>query len=360
MKRLALSLLTAGIVAIVLVSPATSFAVARSADPAVPAAKTAGALPGTPRHPVLGADLYALGNYSSAVVQADGARTLQYIKTDLKASAVAIVWNFYAASAKSSAVETTSNTLSAANVAILTQIAEQDGLSVEYRPLIFINHAPGRAWEGNISPASPARWFSSYYKAELPYLRVAAQWRVPEFVVETEMHALNRNSGWSGFFKRLASVYKGALSYAAWEGDYFPPSSHLLDAKALGMDMYEPMPQLSASASKAKVLAGWESWFKTVPSSVLERTTIQETGIEARSGAYADPANLNGQGKLDQQVQAYWFSAACSTVHKYHMAGVFFWKVDLTDYPAHPASSLSTFEGRKGALAIAACAAILS
>jgi hypothetical protein len=38
---------------------------------------------------------------------------------------------------------------------------------------------------------------------------------------------------------------------------------------------------------------------------------------------------------------------------------VFFWKVDLTDNPAHPASSLSTFEGKEGAIAISKCAEIL-
>jgi len=58
-------------------------------------------------------------------------------------------------------------------------------------------------------------------------------------------------------------------------------------------------------------------------------------------------------------VQANWFTAACAMVAKYHMRGVFFWKVDLTDNPAHPATSLSTFEGRKGVAAISECARIL-
>jgi hypothetical protein len=31
---------------------------------------------------------------------------------------------------------------------------------------------------------------------------------------------------------------------------------------------------------------------------------------------------------------------------------VYFWKVDLTDYPDHPATSLSTFEGRPAASVI--------
>ena len=59
------------------------------------------------------------------------------------------------------------------------------------------------------------------------------------------------------------------------------------------------------------------------------------------------------------QVQANWFTAACATVRRYHMRGVFFFKVDLADNPAHPAKSLSTFEGRGGAGAISECAQTL-
>jgi hypothetical protein len=38
---------------------------------------------------------------------------------------------------------------------------------------------------------------------------------------------------------------------------------------------------------------------------------------------------------------------------------VFFFKVDLADNPEHPATSLSTFEGREGAEAVTGCVKIL-
>jgi hypothetical protein len=123
------------------------------------------------------------------------------------------------------------------------------------------------------------------------------------------------------------------------------------------MDFYEAMPRLPASASEGRVFAGWESFFRTVPASVLKRTTIDEVGIEARAGAYADPSNLETTGRLDQKVQANWFTAACRSVRRYDLRGVFFFKVDLADNPYHPTRALSVFEGRQGARAIAACAA---
>jgi hypothetical protein len=310
--------------------------------------------------PVVGVDLYALSNYSPAVVEADGQRTLRYIATSLKATAVGIVWDLYAPSRTSNSVVATSRTLSAANVETLTEIAEQLGLKVFYRPLIFVADDPSDPWEGKINPASQARWFGSYYAAELPYLRVAQQLGVSEFVADTEMHTINASPGWTAFYQRIAKVYHGVVSYASWDGDFFPPTGHLQQLPALGMDMYEPMPQLAATASEAQVEAGWDSFFGTMPKAVLARTTIQEMGIEARAGAYQHPPNLGAAGILDEQVQANWFTAACQAVHKYDMRGLFFWKVDLTDNPAYPASSLSTFEGKLGAAAIARCAAILA
>jgi hypothetical protein len=310
--------------------------------------------------PVLGVNLYALANLPAATIRADGQRTLSYIKNVLKAGAVSIAWNFYVHAKTSDAVLSTRNTLSAANVRILTALARGDGLRVQYRPLIFILHGHAApSWEGPIRPGDPARWFTSYYHAELPYLKVAQQQHVAAFVAATELATLNSSPLWPSFFSRVAAVYHGKVSYSAWDGDYFPPASKLLGVHALGMDMYEPLRKLPASASTGQVTAAWEQYFSGVPSSVRERTTIEETGIEARSGAYQDPPTLGAPGKLDADVQANWFTAACRTVARYHLAGVYFWKVDLTDNPVeHPASSLSTFEGRKGAKAIAACSAL--
>lgn len=307
--------------------------------------------------PVLGVDLYALGNYPAAEVEADGARTLSYIKNVLKADAVGIVWNFQAASDRSDGVEATDATLSAANVAILTRIAMQDHLLVEYRPVIQVP-SEANPWAGKISPRDLAKWFSNYYQAELPYLRTAQQLRVSEFVTATEMHGFNDSPLWRPFFTRVSQVYHGVISYAAWDYDYFPPSRHIPPTTYTGMDMYWPM-NLQPNATSAQVTAAWEVLYGELPESVLRVTAIDETGIQARAGAYTNPPDLGLPGLLSEQVQVNWFTAACATVRRYHMRGVFFWKVDLTDNPAQPATSLSTFEGKQGAEAISKCASVL-
>lgn len=307
--------------------------------------------------PVLGVNLYALRNYPASQVKTDGKRMLSYIRNVLDAGAVDIVWNFYAASYSANKVGATSASLSAANVAILTRIAEQDHLLVEYRPLIMANAY--NPWEGNIDPTDSALWFDNYYNEELPYLQMAQKYHINEFVAATEMKALNSSPYWPMFFARIGKIYHGVISYAAHQSDYLPPNMRLLPLNYIGMDMYRSL-NLPSSATSPQVTKAYESFFSRVPTSVLRRTAIDETGIEARAGAYQEPSYLYITGSLDEAVQANWFTAACNTVKKYDMRAVFFWKVDLTDYPVtHPASSLSTFEGKEGAQAMRRCASVL-
>jgi hypothetical protein len=309
--------------------------------------------------PLVGVNLYALNNYTAAQTVADGERTISYIKDNLHANAVDIVWNMYAPSAHGNSVVAESTTLSATNVGILTQIAQREHLIVEYRPLLFIMTNTAYTWEGYIKPHNPTQWFNSYYVNNLPYLQMAQKYRISEYVVGTEMNGLTGEPQWAGFLSQCAKIYHGSITYTAQQHDYFPPDTQLPPTRLLGMDMYEPL-KLPPSAPISEVVAAYEHFFANVPAAMLQRTAIQETGIEARAGAYSHPPFLWVTGTLDQAIQYDWFTAACETVKKFHMRGVFFWKVDLSDYPlTHPASSLSTFEGKEGAAAISRCASII-
>lgn len=308
-----------------------------------------------PNRPVVGVDLYAVHNYSPAQVRRYGERNLSYIKNVLNADAVGIVWAMFSPSDHSNVITSSSDTLTVQNVGILTQIARQKHLLVEYRPLIFVPSAKN-TWEGLIRPRDPAKWFDSYYQALLPYVKAAQRYHVPEFVTATETHYLNNSPLWPSFFRRVSKVYKGVVSYSTWDKDYI--HGKLQPLKYMGMDMYHYL-HLPASATAAQVTAAWENYLGTMPTSVLRATAIDETGIEARARAYAHPEDLGRPGQLNEQVQANWFTAACESVRHFHMRAVFFWKIDLADNVYHPTEALSVFEGRKGAQAISNCARIL-
>lgn len=309
--------------------------------------------------PVVGVNLYALNNYTAAQTRADGERTLSYIKNDLHASAVDLVWNMYVPGYDTNTVFVNDTTLSAANIGILTQLAQSYGLYVEYRPMLFLQTS-GNGWEGHIQPSDPGQWFNSYYARNLPYLEMAQKYRISEYVVGTEMNSLTPDKQWAAFIAECARVFRGTISYTQNQYMYFPPLTLLPPTELTGVDMYEPLKVLP-TASLSQVVAAYEAYFAEMPVSLLRRTAIQETGIEARTGAYGDPPNLRRTGTLDEAVQYDWFTAGCETVKRFHLRGIFFWKVDLSDYPVtHPASSLSTFEGKSGATAIAECASIIN
>ena len=303
--------------------------------------------------PLLGVDLYAPANYPPAVTQFYGHRMISYIARTLHARAVGIVWDFYMTRNTANAVRSTGATLTPRNVAALTRFAQADGLQVQYRPLVFVG---GNGWEGLVRPARPRAWFASYYRAELPYLRLAQRYHVAEFVAETEMHELVSSPLWGPFFTRAASVDHGTLSYADWDGDYF--QGRLLPPGQAGMDMY-PRLRLPATATAGQVQAAMQRTLQQVPASLLRRTSIDETGIEARRGAYHLPAALGHAGAPDEAVQANWYLAVCRLALADHMRGVFIWKVDLADNPFQPTRALSVFEGRAGARAISRCAGVL-
>jgi len=309
--------------------------------------------------PVVGVNLYALTNYTAAQTTEYGERTLPYIKNTLHATAVDLVWNMYSPGYASNLVVTNkSKTLTPANIAILTKMAQQDGLYVEYRPLIFVE-TTGNTWEGLIWPKSRVTWFNNYYEANLPYLKLAQQYHINEYVIGTEMKALTPATQWKSFLARTAKVFKGNISYAQNQYVYFPPNTELPPSTLTGVDMYEPLRKVNPWSSLTKVEAAYDKFFESMPASILRRTAIQETGIEARAGAYLEPPNLTLTGTLDETIQYNWFTAGCEAVKRFHLRSIFFWKVDLADNPAEPADSLSTWEGRLGAVAISHCESIV-
>jgi hypothetical protein len=281
---------------------------------------------------------------------------LSYIKNTLHADAVGIVWDYFMYADFSSTVERTAQTLTPANVAVLTQLAHAEGLQVEYRPLIFVTGPAPEVWEGQVRPTHSAEWFASYYRAELPYLRLAQRYHIREFVAETEMHRLARSTLWGPYLTRLRDTYHGTISYASWDTDF--TAGRLLPTRPAGLTLY-PHLKVLPTASVPQLTAAMQHYLRNVPATLLASAAIDETGIEARRGAYHNPPRLGAPGVLDEQVQANWYLAICHLIKASHMRGVFFWKADLADYPAHPAQALSVFEGRKGAQAISECARIL-
>lgn len=305
---------------------------------------------------MLGVDLYVQRAYPPEVLAVDGARDLTYIRHHLHARAVGFVWNFDATSNSSDRVRSTSITLSPAGLGELTRQAEGDGLAVQFRPLIRVGSR--EKWEGAIRPASQAAWFASLWRAERPYLRLAQRLHVGTFVVASEMEYMNGAPGWPAFLHRARAVFHGRVTMSLWDGNYLArqiPGG----LSAMGMDPY-PNTGLPDGASQARVDAAWRHVFAAIPASVRERTTLDEVGFIAEHGSYETPQEWHRVAAVDYRMQERWFTAVCRTVAYYHMAGVYFYDMNLAVNPAVPNIFPGFFTARPAAAAIARCARTLS
>jgi hypothetical protein len=305
--------------------------------------------------PILGVDLYSDTGYKPATVRHDGALNLTYIKRALHAQSVGVMWNFYSPSNTSDAISQTNISLTPAEVATLTREAYRLGMSVEYRPVIRV----GRhwTWEGHLVPQSEHAWFASLFSVEAPYLRLAQRLHVKAFVVGTELQNLAGSPDWPTFLAQVRALYHGTVTYASYDAEYATTQPILPPTGQYGVDAY-PSVNVPDTGSVAQLTAAWDSYFGQVSPAVLAKTTIEEIGIPALDGAYQHPSVWTVKGHRNPLVQARWFTTACDVAFHYHMEGIYFYEINLTQNPAKAPKFPAFFEQTKGAQAIRACRTI--
>jgi hypothetical protein len=235
--------------------------------------------------------------------------------------------------------------------------ARAHGLRVLIRPLLNednIIDANGD-WRGSITPPSLNAWFGSYLHFLKPYLVAAQRNGASSFNVGSELDSLAPDRAeWTSFKAKAAKLFSGQLEYAVnygrWQEDpaYEPVPGAAVDAY--------PQLGLGDRATAGRLTAAWVQWLRHQPESVLRKTVLQEVGIAAAAGAYAEPAKIAPPGTpLNISIQVRWFAAACAAAKRTRMAGIYFYDVNGTDQPsaasAYPAGS---FIGR-GDRAIRAC-----
>jgi len=310
----------------------------------------------------VGVNLYLTQNYTLAQAQTYGQRDLKYIAKTLDLHAVAICWDYNVPGLHANTVTApTTLTPSISVVEALTNIAKSYGLKVEYRAVFAIDRSNDRTQ--SIAPTNMKNWLASLLKTETPALKLAQSEHVTAFVAGTEMASIDGSPLWKQFFTSAAKLYKGSLSYATWGGrpgvgGFFgsktwpnPPTS------LIGVTAY-PSVKLPPTASVASLTKAWVTFLKFQPAAVLHRTSIDEVGIPALDGAYADPWQwVNPKGTPNPAIQANWFDAACRAAGTVGVSALYFWAVNLIDDPANPFPSPVKFENNKAAeAAIRTCA----
>ncbi len=310
--------------------------------------------------PILGIDVEADGYYSIAKAQEYGRSLAAYIRDDLHANTMGIVWDFCDPSFTSNLVGKCRRTLSVPAVKAIADAARAYGLNVQLRPIIRVGpprnwgNAP-LSWEGFINPADQKAWFRNLLRAETPYLKLLRSYPGSRAAVATEPWTITGSPRWLWLLGKTHGVCHCATSIASQIDRY--RAGVLPSKNAPGVDWYAHFHILD-SASQATVTAAWEQSMHRVHRRLLKRTTLDEEGIRGTAGAYKHPESWAINGPPDPTVQARWFTGACQTVKHFHMKGIYFYEIPLNDDPAHPFSFPGYFINNAGSAAIRGCADI--
>jgi Glycoside Hydrolase Family 113 len=295
----------------------------------------------------LGIQVYWNSAGSQADMAADANRIFNYV-VQLGANSVAINFFFFTDGEYPTHVYGVPGTTpSPAIMAMVVRNAREHGLRVLLRPLLNEKNIQiiRAAWRGSIEPHSVSSWFRSYYRFLKPYFIAAQVSGANGFNIGAELDSLAPDEPhWTALKAAAAKLFKGKLVYAVnygrWQED--PPYEPVPDA---AVDAY-PLLGLGDSATVTEITDAWVSWLHHEPESVLRRTVLQEVGIAAASGAYAEPALVAARGTpLDVAIQRKWFAAACAAARETRMAGIYFYAVNSTDHPSDRAAAASYAPG---------------
>jgi hypothetical protein len=294
---------------------------------------------------------------SPASIAVDANRIFNYV-VGLGANSVGINFFFFTNGVHPTTVYgLRSRTPSPAAIGEIIASARAHGLRVLVRPLLNednIIDANGD-WRGSIVPPALNAWFQSYFHFLKPYFAAAQRNGATSFNVGSELDSLAPDQAeWTTFKARASKVFSGRLEYAVNYGRWQERPAYEPVAAA-AVDAY-PQLGLGSYATIGRLTAAWVRWLRHQPESVLRKTVLQEVGIAAVAGAYAEPAKIAPPGtRLDVPIQLRWFGAACTAAKRTGMAGIYFYDVNGTDQPAeagtYPAGS---FIGR-GDRAIKTC-----
>lgn len=214
-------------------------------------------------------------------------------------------------------------------VSDLVTIAHSVGLQVFLRPELDQNNLwqqDPNDWRGNIHPTDVSLWFQNYLTTLTPYLQMAQQDGVEHFAISTELDSLAYNKNWRLVIYDASTIYHGNLVFTdSWNnlgnlvqwGDTTP-----------GLDTYQPATTATIKSTRTQLLDDWNKLLTTtVPVPFLSSATIDEIGIPAQDGAYAQPNTLSFPltvHPFNQMIQATWFSMACYFMKEHHMGGIYY------------------------------------
>jgi hypothetical protein len=286
----------------------------------------------------LGIDIDAY-TYPGENVAAAARTDVAYIKS-LHANAVSISFPFFMDGPKSDTVTAGTSTPTPGQLATIVATAANAGLYVSVRPLLdeAILGKSRVFW----APPDPSAWFASYLAFVLPYAVAAQRAQAREFIVGAELTQTDRMPQWSGLDGVLARRFSGTLAYSNNWGS-FRLSGNGGDV-AETVDAYQP--------EHPPLVQAWMRFDHQLPPGTVET----EVDIAAVDQAWRRPYQHHwSTSRLDPDMQAQWFAAACAAARATHLAGIYFWSIGLGQIAGPTLAQQQNWAYGAGATAISQC-----
>lgn len=249
----------------------------------------------------------------------------------LHANAVSLNFPFYQSGRTSVTPEASSITPSPGRLAAITAVAHDYNLNVVWRPYLSERNFRGFA-RASIQPWNTRLWFTNYWVFLKPYLEAAKMAGANSFSIAIEMTSLlSYVDYWTPLVRQAKQVFGSQIFYSSSHVPYETvPLTHF------GYDAYAPIKEKSdAEATVGNFTVGFEKNFKAARfPTTPQDTTIEELGIPGVTGAYNVPNQYSFPPgtRIVRSVQANWFAGACNAFVHYHMAGIYFWSVNLEGF----------------------------
>jgi hypothetical protein len=337
-------------------APASSTATAGSPSPTVTGVRR----PWRPGLPQLGVAVYWQNTPadSDELVRGKAAKIFDYI-VEMGANSLSLSFPFVMDSASASAVRSDqAMTPDPGRLAIVLAEAKARKLRTTVRPMLSelnLTKDDPDVWRGSITPKDRAKWFTSYRDLLVPYAKACAEADVATLVVGTELNSMEDSPGWQVVVKGVRAVYRGELGYSANHDRLRGPAPTAGLIKSV--DAYPPL-KVGDDASVGQLIAGWDRWLDGKGTGPLRDLVLAEVAIAAQPGAYVQPWSPHARGPIKPKIQERWFDAACQTVARRKLAGIYFWMINMDSEPAAaspPDDAPMDFVGRPAERNVTAC-----
>jgi len=267
-----------------------------------------------------------LGSAQKTLSQA--ALTYTYVKS-LGANAVALNFPFQISGFDTNDPSAIPGiTPSATLLGQLVALAKQDHLMVALRPLLAENTL-GKHWRGQLAPTNITTWFTNYAAFLHPYLVMAKAQAANSFYISNEFDSLVSEypTKWVSFVKQARTIYKGTIYSSTPHSKFIPVSS-----AAAAYDDYDSV-FVPDSATVATLTTGLETDLShdRIPGK-LSNLVLSEVGIAGAHGAYVIPYNFGLGPTVIRPIQTNWFTAMCNLYFADHLAGIYFWMLNLATF----------------------------